>query len=408
MMATFEENLKKYAELIVKIGVNVGDDHTVVLNISVEQAPLARLIVKEAYRQGAREVIVRWSDEVVNRERLISAKNLDEIKESTSKMFDEWIESGASRISIVSDDPAAYEGVDPERIALAQATNGKASRKLGAALQANKFSWLVAAAASPAWAHEVFPDLDPEEATSKLWDEIFKATRTNLENPVEAWDAHDKLLTSKAKWLNEQKFDKFHYKAPGTDLVVGLPKNYVFEGPSSANSRGEKFIANMPTEEVFSAPDKRRVDGVVSSTRPLSYAGTIIDGIKLTLENGRITEVYAEKGQEVLEKLVATDEGSHYFGEIALVPNSSPISASGITFFETLFDENASNHIAIGQAYAFSVEGGTEMSQEELDQAGLNRSDVHVDFMIGSSQMDIDGIKEDGSLVPIFRKGEWA
>ncbi|WP_420828220.1 aminopeptidase [Floricoccus penangensis] len=408
MMATFEENLKKYAELIVKIGVNVQNNHTVVLNIAVDQAPLARLIVKEAYKQGARDVIVRWSDEAVNRERLISAKNLDEIKESTTKIFDEWIEDGASRISVVSGNPAAYEGVNPERIALAQATNGKASRKLGACLQANKFSWLVVAAASPEWAKEVFPELPEDEATDKLWNEIFKATRTNLENPVEAWNEHDKLLTSKAKWLNEQKFDKFHYTAPGTDLVVGLPKNYVFEGPSSYNSRNERFIANMPTEEVFSAPDKKRVDGVVSSTKPLSYAGTIIDGIKLTLEDGRIVDVYADKGQETLEKLVATDEGSHYFGEIALVPNSSPISASGIIFFETLFDENASNHIAIGQAYAFSVEGGTEMSQEQLDEVGLNRSDVHVDFMIGSDKMDIDGVKEDGTIVPIFRNGEWA
>lgn len=407
-MATFEENLKKYAELIVKIGVNVQDNHTVVLNIAVDQAPLARLIVKEAYKQGARDVIVRWSDEAVNRERLISAKNLDEIKESTTKIFDEWIEDGASRISVVSDNPAAYEGVDPERIALAQATNGKAGRKLGACLQANKFSWLVVAAASPEWEKKVFPELPEEEATNKLWNEIFKATRTNLENPVEAWNEHDKLLTSKAKWLNEQKFDRFHYTAPGTDLVVGLPKNYVFEGPSSYNSRNERFIANMPTEEVFSAPDKKRVAGVVSSTKPLSYAGTIIDGIKLTLEEGRIVDVYADKGQETLEKLVATDEGSHYFGEIALVPNSSPISASGIIFFETLFDENASNHIAIGQAYAFSVEGGTEMSQEQLDEAGLNRSDVHVDFMIGSDKMNIDGVKEDGTIVPIFRNGEWA
>ena len=406
-MATFEENLQKYAELIVKIGVNVSDNHTVVLNIATDQAQLARLIVKEAYKEGAQEVIVRWRDELVDREHLISSKNLDKIKKSTEVTFDEWIEDGASRISIVSDNPAAFEGVNPERIALSQATAGKAGRKLSEALQANKFSWLVAAAASPAWASEVFPGYSEDEAMEKLWDEIFKATRVTSSDPVKAWNEHDELLTSKAKWLTDQKFDRFHYTAPGTDLLVGLPKNYVFEGPSSLNSRGERFIANMPTEEVFSAPDKDRVDGVVSSTRPLSYGGTIIDGIRLSLENGRITDVYAERGQEVLEKLIATDEGSHRFGEIALVPASSPISSSEITFYETLFDENASNHIAIGQAYAFSVKDGVDMSQEELDEAGLNRSDVHVDFMIGSNLMDIDGIKEDGTVVPIFRKGEW-
>ena len=208
--------------------------------------------------------------------------------------------------------------------------------------------------------------------------------------------------------MNKEQFVSLHYTAPGTDIVIGLPENHLWEGAGSFNSRGEKFMANMPTEEVFTAPDSRRVDGVISSTKPLSYAGNIISGMKFTFKDGKVVDFSAEQGEEVLAKLLDTDEGAKHLGEVALVPDPSPISQSGIIFFNTLFDENASNHLAFGSAYAFNLQGGTEMSEEELDAAGLNRSHTHVDFMVGSDQMDIDGIKADGTVIPVFRNGDWA
>ncbi|WP_019724610.1 aminopeptidase, partial [Enterococcus mundtii] len=276
------------------------------------------------------------------------------------------------------------------------------------ATQSNKVSWTVVAAAGKQWAAKVFPDLPEEEQVDALWDEIFKTTRIYESDPVIAWKNHDEKLATKAEELNKEQFTALHYTAPGTDIVIGLPKNHLWEGAGSYNARDEKFMANMPTEEVFTAPDSHRVDGYISSTKPLSYAGTTITGMKFTFKDGKVVDFSAEQGQEVLAKLLDTDEGARRLGEVALVPDPSPISQSGIIFYNTLFDENASNHLALGSAYAFSVQGGTEMTDEELAAAGLNRSQTHVDFMVGSDKMDIDGIREDGSRVPIFRNGDWA
>ncbi|MDU7399280.1 MAG: aminopeptidase, partial [Enterococcus faecalis] len=316
---------------------------------------------------------------------------------------------GASRISVVSSNPDALAGVDAQRVAAFQTANGKALVNLRKATQANKVSWTVVAAASEGWAAKVFPELaTSEEQVDALWNEIFKTTRIYEENPVIAWDIHDKKLQEKAAELNEQQFTALHYTAPGTDLTIGLPKNHLWEGAGSYNARGEEFMANMPTEEVFTAPDSRRVDGYVSSTKPLSYAGTIISGMKFTFKDGKVVDFSAEQGEEALKNLLAIDEGAKHLGEVALVPDPSPISQSGLIFYNTLFDENASNHLAFGSAYAFNLQGGTEMSEEELAEAGLNRSQTHVDFMVGSDKMNIDGIKEDGTIVPVFRNGDWA
>lgn len=410
-LPNFDALLKKYAELIVKIGVNVQESHTVVLQIQVEQAKLARLITKEAYKLGAKQVIVQWTDDVVSREMFLNASEdvLTDIPQYKVDEVNDWVAKGASRIAIVSQDPDAYAGVDSDRIAAYQSASGKAMMALRQATQANKVSWLVAAAAGEAWSKKVFPNLETaEEQQDALWDAIFKATRMYEADPVAAWHAHDNLLETKANELNDLQLDSLHYTAPGTDLVIGLPVGHHWEGAGSLNVRGERFMANMPTEEVFTAPDNRRIDGVVASTKPLSYAGTTIEGMSFTFEKGRVVAVSAEKGEDVLKKLIETDEGAKSLGEVALVPDSSPISQSGITFYNTLFDENASNHLALGSAYAFNVKGGTEMTEEELAEVGLNRSQTHVDFMIGSKEMNIDGIKADGTIVPIFRNGEWA
>ncbi|MGJ5844967.1 aminopeptidase [Enterococcus sp. G203Y] len=407
----FNENLKKYARLIAETGVNVQDNHTVVLQISVDQAPLARLITEEAYRLGAAEVIVQWSDETIQREFLAHAATdrIENVPQYKIDQTDDWIAKGASRISVVSSNPDALAGVDAQRVAAFQAANGKALVNLRKATQANKVSWTVVAAASEGWAAKVFPELaTSEEQVDALWNEIFKTTRIYEENPVIAWNIHDKKLQEKAAELNEQQFTALHYTAPGTDLTIGLPKNHLWEGAGSYNARGEEFMANMPTEEVFTAPDSRRVDGYVSSTKPLSYAGTIISGMKFTFKDGKVVDFSAEQGEEALKNLLAIDEGAKHLGEVALVPDPSPISQSGLIFYNTLFDENASNHLAFGSAYAFNLQGGTEMSEEELAEAGLNRSQTHVDFMVGSDKMNIDGIKEDGTIVPVFRNGDWA
>ena len=410
MLSDFNELLKKYARLIAETGVATEKGHTVVLQISVDQAPLARLITQEAYKLGAAEVIVQWTDDQIQREFLLHAATdrIENVPQSKIDQADEWLEKGASRISVVSADPDAFAGVDSHRVATYQAAAGKALMNLRKATQANKVSWTVVAAAGKQWAAKVFPDLPEEEQVDALWDQIFKTTRVYEENPVLAWKKHYEKLAKKAEELNQEQFSALHYTAPGTDIIIGLPKNHLWEGAGSYNARGEKFMANMPTEEVFTAPDSHRVDGYISSTKPLSYAGTIISGMKFTFKDGKVVDFSAEQGEDVLAKLLDTDEGARRLGEVALVPDPSPISQSGIIFFNTLFDENASNHLALGSAYAFSVKGGTEMSDEELAEAGLNRSQTHVDFMVGSDKMDIDGIREDGSTVPIFRNGDWA
>ena len=410
MLANFNENLEKYARLIVETGVSVKKDHTVVLQINVDQAPLARLITKEAYQSGAAEVIVQWTDDVIQKEFLSHAANdrLEQIPQYKIDQTDDWVAKGASRISVVSSDPEALAGIDSDRVATFQAASGKALMNLRKATQANKVSWTVVAAAGKQWAAKVFPDLPEEEQVDALWDQIFKTTRVYEEDPILAWEKHDETLAQKAAELNKEQFSALHYTAPGTDIIIGLPKNHLWEGAGSYNARGEKFMANMPTEEVFTAPDYRRINGYISSTKPLSYAGTTISGMTFTFKDGKVIDFSAEQGQDVLAKLLDTDEGARSLGEVALVPDPSPISQSGIIFYNTLFDENASNHLALGAAYAFSVEGGTEMTDEELAEAGLNRSQTHVDFMVGSDKMNIDGIREDGSTVPVFRNGNWA
>lgn len=410
MDSTFYENLSKYAELVVKVGVNIQPNQFLYIAASTDSLELVRLITKKAYEVGAKQVFVDLSDDQIARMRYELAP------EDSFDFFPEWkvkerewlAEQGAAFISIVSQSPDLLKGIDAKRIATFQKTAGAALSKYRQYVQSDKISWTVIANPSADWAAKVFPDLEQEQQVPALWDAIFKATRANLENPVQAWIEHNDTLHEKVRYLNEKKYAKLHYTAPGTDLTIELPKGHVWCGAGSVNEKGHEFMANMPTEEVFTVPHKDGVNGYVSSTKPLSYGGNIIDNFKITFENGRIVKVEAEQGEDVLKHLVETDEGSHRLGEVALVPHDSPISNSGLLFYNTLFDENASNHLAIGSAYAFCLEGGKSMSREELEKNGLNQSITHVDFMIGSANMDIDGITEDGKVEPIFRNGNWA
>ena len=408
----FEQNLQKYAKLLVAKGINVQKGDWVKMTISVDQATLARLITKEAYTLGAEKVIVKWSDDEITKQNYIhqSEAVLTDIPQyEIQESEDHVLNHRVSRLSIISSDPGLLNEIDPKKVAAFQKIAGKAFKAQRVATQNDDIKWTVAAAAGAGWAAKVFPDLaNTEEQVDALWDQIFKTCRVYEEDPISAWDEHIKTLKEKATKLNDMQFDALHYTAPGTDLTLGLPKNHIWASGQSYNPKGEGFVANMPTEEVFSAPDTRRMDGVVRSTKPLSYAGTLIEGMEVHFKEGKIVEISAEKGDEAIKKLVFDNEGGTGLGEVALVPDPSPISQSGIIFYNTLFDENASNHLAIGSAYPTTIQGGTEMSEEELQQNGMNTGTVHVDFMIGSNEMNIDGIKQDGTRVPIFRNGDWA
>ncbi|RST72296.1 aminopeptidase [Siminovitchia acidinfaciens] len=409
-MADFQEKLERYAELAVKVGVNIQSGQTLAINATIDNAEFIRLIVKKAYEAGAKNVVVNWNDDIVTRLKYDMApdETFNDYPHWRAKEMEELAESGAAFMSVVSSGPDLLKGVDPNRIGNFQKAAGKALNKYRQYIQSDKVSWTVIAAPSEDWAKKVFPDAPSEKRVAMLWDAIFKATRTDLADPIQAWKKHDQNLHEKVDYLNERRYKKLHYKAPGTDLTIELPKGHLWVGAGSINEQGDEFMANMPTEEVFTVPYKYGVDGTVTNTKPLSYGGNIIDGFTLTFEKGKIVNVKAEEGEEILKGLVDTDEGSHYLGEIALVPFNSPISQSNILFYNTLFDENASNHIAIGSAYAFCLEGGKNMSQDELEKNGLNTSITHVDFMIGSDKMDIDGILESGESEPVFRNGDWA
>lgn len=409
-MSDFQKKLEKYAELAVKIGVNVQPGQNLIINTTIDSAELVRLIVKQAYEAGARFVKVNWSDDVVTRLRYDMAAEesfLDEPKWYAGEML-EYVENGAAVLHVISSDPDLLKGVSTQRLTNHQKAYGKAMSKYREMQMSDKFSWSIVAVPSKAWADKVFPNLPEEERVPALWEAIFRTVRLDQPDPIAAWQQHIENLTQKSDYLNAKRYKKLHYKAPGTDLTIELPEGHLWVAAESINAQGNTFLANLPTEEVFTAPLKTGVNGTVSATKPLSYRGTIIDRFSLTFENGRIVDYKAEVGADVLKQLVELDEGSHYLGEVALVPHNSPISQSGILFYNTLFDENASNHLAIGNAYAFNLEGGKSMSQEELAQSGLNSSLAHEDFMVGSAEMDIFGITADGKEEPIFIKGNWA
>jgi len=411
-----QELLKKYAEAIVKVGLNIRKGQRLMIDNAVAQGvpPAGRALVHEvtkaAYAAGARSVEVIWGDEEINRIRLQNAPE-EALKEYPIRLVDsilDFIKNGDALLSVYANDPDANAGIDPERIGIATKTRLEHRTEISALITRNAVNWCVVASAAPAWAGKIFPDLKPEEAEEKLWQAIFETTRATESDPVAAWMEHIQNLTKRGKYMQAKKYSALHYKAPGTDLTLGLPQGHRWISARMPAENGVDFTANMPTEEIFTLPDRHRADGTVSATFPLSYGGSLIDEFSVTFEDGQITKVSAKKNEAILQKLVDTDEGSKRLGEVALVPASSPIAKRGYLFYNTLFDENASCHIAIGRAYRFTLAGGEELNDEEFNAAGGNVSLNHVDFMIGSPQMDIDGITEDGTHEPVMRQGEWA
>ncbi|WIV20014.1 aminopeptidase [Paenibacillus polygoni] len=406
----FQTKLNNYAELLVKVGVNVQKGQTVVLNISIELPELARAIVKKAYEAGAYKVKVNWSDDEISRIHydMASEESFLDVPKHTAAERIEQAENGAAFITIKSDDPDLLAGVSSQKIINANRTLSTALTRFRQLTQSFKVSWSLGAAPSKGWAAKVFPDLPEDQQIAKLWDVIFQMVRADQPDPVGAWEKHIATLKEKSNYLNQKQYKKLRYIAPGTDLTMELPENHIWLGGNKENEKGIWFVPNLPTEEVYSAPLRTGVNGKVSSTKPLSYSGNIIDNFTFTFENGRVVDVTAEKGEETLKGLVNMDEGAHYLGEVALVPHHSPISDSGVLFYKTLFDENASCHLAIGSAYSACIEGGTEMTPEQLNEHGLNTSTVHTDFMIGSAELDIYGVTADGTEEPVFKKGNWA
>jgi aminopeptidase len=409
-MTDFAEKLERYAALAVQVGVNVQPGQTLYINAPLHAAPFVRLAARKAYEAGARHVYVEWNDEELTRIRYEMApdESFHEYPMWHARAMEELVENNAAILKLTSSDPDLLRGIDPERIANAQKASGKALQNFRKYIMADKVSWAVLAVPSPGWAAKVFPDLAKDRQVDALWEAIFAATRVYESDPVKAWRDHIRQLEEKASLLNERRYRLLRFRSPGTDLTVELPENHLWVSGGSVNAKGTPFVANMPTEEVFTAPLKEGVNGTVRSTKPLSYGGTLIKNFSLTFRNGKIVDAQAEEGLEVLKRLIETDEGSSFLGEVALVPYESPISRTNLVFYNTLFDENASCHLAIGDGYAFCLEGGKTMSKDELAARGLNSSIVHVDFMIGAPETEIDGVRPDGTVDALFRGGNWA
>ena len=406
----YEKQLQKYAELLVKVGLNVQEKEPVYIQASIDASEFVHLVVEEAYKIGAEDVKVRYNDDRIAQ---LKYQYEPEAFFENVKQYDidekmDYLDRKAAFLSIVSSSPDSLKDADPNKIRKAMAANGKAFKDYMVAVQSDRMSWCVASYPSVGWAKMMFPELSDDEAVNKLLETILKTVRVDQEDPVKAWEEHDHLLHEKADYLNNKKYKALHYKSEGTDLTIELPNGQYWSGASSVNSKGNSFVANMPTEEVFTAPHKNGVNGTVSNTLPLSYSGNIIDDFTLTFKDGEVVDYKAGVGEEILKSILETDEGSKRLGEVALVPVDSPISNMNTLFYNTLFDENASCHIALGSAYAFCIEGGKDMTAEQLAENGLNDSTTHVDFMIGSKDLSIDGILENGEKEPVFRDGNWA
>jgi aminopeptidase len=402
--------LERLAETAVKVGLRLQPGQDLYLTAPVAALPLARAIAEEAYKAGAGLVTPIFSDEEIalSRFRFAADGSFDRapgwLYEGVAKAFD----ANTARLAIVGEDPMLLAEADPAKVARANKANSIAYRPALEKIAGFDINWNIVAYPSASWAKRVFPGDDDDVAVGKLAEAIFAASRVDNDDPVAAWTAHNSALRRRTEWLNGKKFHALHYSGPGTDLTIGLADGHDWQGGAATAKNGITCNPNIPTEEVFTTPHARRVDGRVVSTKPLSYQGTLIDGIAVRFEAGRIVEAKAKRGEEVLKKVLDTDEGAGRLGEVALVPHSSPISKSGLMFFNTLFDENAACHIAIGQCYAKCFVDGDKLTSEEIAARGGNKSMIHIDWMIGSEMIDIDGLGANGDRTPVFRKGEWA
>ncbi|MED1793321.1 aminopeptidase [Brevibacillus nitrificans] len=408
-MNSFEQQLHKYAELVLKVGVNLQPGQVLYLGAPLECAEFARIIVRKAYEAGATYVQVAWDDDAVTRARF------DYASDESFHYYPKWIatsmeqlaETGGALLQIDVPNPELYAGIDTAKVSAARRAAANARQKYLGYVRSNRLSWCLINAPTQAWADKAFSELPHDERIPALWEALFHMTRVDQKDPVTAWQQHIHSLKTRSAWLTEKQYKKLHYSGPGTVLTVELVDDHVWAGGSSFNLAGVEFVANVPTEEVFTMPRRQGTNGIVSSTMPLILGGMIVDRFSLTFQDGKVTDFTAEVGYDALKAFLETDEGASYLGEIALVPHASPISNLNRIFYNTGVDENASCHFALGSSYPFTLHNGTSLSKEEFAARGANDSGVHEDFMIGSDQLDIDGELADGTREPLFRQGNW-
>ncbi|GAA0180883.1 aminopeptidase [Clostridium sediminicola] len=402
--------LEKYAGLIVKSGVNIQKNQTLVITSPIECAAFTRTITKIAYEEGAKDVVVEWVDELLSKIKFLYAKVevFEEFPEWQKEFYLSYAREGAAFLAIDTKDPELMKDINSERISKASKVRSSALKEYANRKMSGKNSWCIAAFPTKAWAKKVFPNISEDEAIEKLWQAVFKVTRIDEDNDSAlSWNKHIRSLKINSDFLNSNEFKYMYYKnSLGTDLKIELPENHIWISGSAYTPEGIEFCANIPTEEIFTLPKKTGINGTVVSSMPLSYNGSIIERICLTFEDGKIVDFYAEKGYEALKELIETDEGSHYLGEVALVPYNSPISKMNTIFYKTLFDENASCHLAIGAAYP-CIKNIENMSNEELGRLEINDSSIHVDFMIGTEDLEIIGITRTNEEIPIFKNGDF-
>jgi aminopeptidase len=411
-----KQQLEAYGELAVKVALNLQPDQRLIIlgplatGVSFEAAPLVRHIAASANRAGAELVEVLWGDESLLLTRFAHAprNSLSGFSAWMPKALTEHVEAGHAVLSIYANDPDLLKNEPPEVVGALQQATSRAMQPFRELISRNQTNWAVIAAAGSGWAAKVFPDRRPDEQIALLWDEINRMCRLDRSDPVAAWQKHTDVLAARADYLNRRHYDSLRYSGPGTELTIGLPPAHVWVSGHTISRSGIQFTANLPTEEVFTIPHKDRVDGTVRSTKPLSYGGTLIEDFSLRFSGGNVVDVKAARGEVVLRQLVETDPGAGRLGEIALVPHSSPVSQSGRLFYNTLFDENAATHVALGAAYKFTLRGAESMDEDAFGRAGGNHSIIHVDFMIGSAELDIDGVRENGTSEPLMRRGEWS
>lgn len=408
---TFEEKLQQYAETIVRIGLNIQQGQELVISAPIETAWFIHIVAEQAYKAGAKDVICDWGDEIGRKQRFTYA-SIDTLSEIPQPLVDlrmYYQARGAAFLSIHAENPTLMADVDKQKMGAVSKARGMAFKPFSEKLDSGENVWCVIAIPTVAWAEQVFPGKMGMDAMEALWDAIFATTRIGDGDPVEKWHTHMETLREKAEFLNQKQFVKLHYtNSIGTDLWIGMPEKHIWGGALEKCNNGTIFVPNMPTEEVFSAPDCTNVNGVVKSALPLIYQGSKIDNFSLTFENGRVVDYAAEEGYDNLTSIFESDERARYLGEVALVPYHSPISQSGILFYNTLFDENAACHLALGEAYPTCIEGGGQMNAEELTAHHLNVALLHIDFMIGTSDLNIVGVDADGVETPIFVNGDWA
>lgn len=403
--------LKKYAELIVKQGVNLQQGQELLIDASIESFELVREITKQAYAVGAKDVIVNYTDETITRLRYENCplEHFENIPQYLVELKNQYALSHAAIVSVHSSNPEAMKGIDPMKIQTWSMSFRKACSTFYDYLDLGINRWCIVGAPSVGWANKVFPDMSDQEAVQALWNAIFKVTRCDQENSIEAWNDHRHSFERRVQILNEKKIKSLHYKnSLGTDLTVGMNSDYLFAGGGSYTTDGIYSFPNIPTEEIFTSPNRNQVNGVVYSALPLNYNGNLIDEFSITFKDGRIVDYTAKQGYDVLKSIIETDEGSHYLGEVALVPYDSPIRNMGILFYNTLFDENASCHLAIGRGFSECIEDGLSLTKEQLLEKGINDSLTHVDFMIGTKDLSIIATLDDGSEFIIFEDGNFA